>query len=197
MIVAYHLRQLLDGGVAHLLGHGRADYRREPRLCGNTLHHRGVGSYHHVVLIHAPVVVAFRLQHADDGHGDAFEANGLADGVYAVAEEFLHDGCSHHHLLCGFLNVLLSEALALLHAPELDVKVFGRLAIDGGRGVIVAVDDLSTGSHLGRDVGDVFLLAHDTLIVGHLQRLHGGGVLTHAAAHVGSWSYGEQVGAHG
>ena len=68
--------------------------------------------------------------------------------------------------------------------------------IDGGGGVVVAVDKLSCTLNQRTDgfhIGAAFL---DGFIVGEFQRLHGGGILTHTATHVGTRTDHDHVGAH-
>ena len=54
MVVAQHLGQLLNGGIAQLFCECRADDAGEVGLGSDTLHDGGVGGYDDVVLVHAP-----------------------------------------------------------------------------------------------------------------------------------------------
>ena len=196
MVAAQDLRQFLDGSVREFLGHRRADDTREIGLGSDTLHHRRIGRDDHIVLIHTPRVIALRLQHTHDAHGYRLKADGLTDTVGTLAEELLHDGGTHHAHLGGLLDVLLGEALALLYRPQTDIEIVDRLAIHRGIGVLTAVDSLSAGRHLWRHLRDKPLLAHDALIVGHLQCLHRRRILAHAASHIGTRANRQQVGTH-
>ena len=153
----------------------------------------GVGGDDDIVLVHAPVVVTLGLQHAYDAEGDVLEADGLADGILTACEEFLDDGGADDAHLGGFFDVLLSEAGALYDVPQLDVDVVGRLSVAGGGGVVGTKDDLSAGGHLGGYLGDELGFLENGLVVALLERLHGGGVETDTAAHIGTGADGEQV----
>ena len=172
MVVAQHLGQLFNGSVRQLLSQCRADNAGVPRLGGNTLHDGGVRSNDDVVLIHAPRVVAFGFQHTNDAHWDRLETDGLANGVVAI-EQLLDDGGANDADLGGLLDVLVSKAVATLHAPLLDVEIVGRLAIHRCRGIVVAVDGLTRGGDLGRDLRHKLLFAQNALVVSLFQRLHG------------------------
>ena len=190
--------QFLDGCFRCLLAQCAHGNGGVPCLCRHTLHHRGVGCYEQVVLIHAPVVVALGLEYAHDAEGDVLESDVLAYAVVVlVAEELLHHRSAHEAHLGVLYAVLLGEAVTLGQIPFLDFQIVGTLAIEGGRGVLVAIDDLSACAHFGRDVCYQRSLSSDGLHVLVLQCLHAGrvGACTGKAA-FGTRTYGEQVGTH-
>ena len=195
VVVAEYLGEFLDGCIGEFLGDGGTDNAGEIGLGGDALHDGRVGRDNDVVLVHSPGVVALRLEHAADAHGDGLEADGLAYGI-VTAKEFRDDGLSHHADLGGFLDIFLGEAFAFLDVPLLDVEIVGGLSVHRGGGIVVAVDGLSAGRNLRRYLGDEFLFLEDALVVCHLERLHAGGILTHTATHICTGTDGEQVGAH-
>ncbi len=59
----------------------------------------GFGNKHHVVAVLAVHGLPLALQHADHLKGHVIDANGLADGIEARAEEFVHDGLAQDGVL--------------------------------------------------------------------------------------------------
>ena len=183
--------------VAQFFGKGAHHDAAVEGLGCYAFHYCRVGRYHHIILIHAPVVVAFRLQHADDAEGDALEADDFAHavGIFAT-EEFLHNRGADDADLGALQYVFFREAVAALDVPKLDGHVVGTLAVHRAVGILGAVDDLSAAGHFGADVRDECCLAEDALVVGLFERLHGRRVESDTTSHLAARSDGEQVGAH-
>ena len=59
MITPQYLRHLVNSVIAQLLGQGAHHDAAEIGLGGKALHDSGIGSYQQIILVHAPVVVAF------------------------------------------------------------------------------------------------------------------------------------------
>ena len=144
MVPTQYLCHFLDGLVAQFFCQSAHHDAAEEGLCRDTFHHGRVGSNHHVVLIHAPIIVAFGLQDAYDAERNAFEADDLADAIgILAAEEFLHDGGTDDTHLGALHHVFFRKAVATLDVPELDGHVVGALAIHRAVGILGAIDDLA------------------------------------------------------
>ena len=87
MVVSQYLCHLIDGIVAQFFGKGTHYDAAEESLGGKTLHDGGVGSNQQIVLIHAPVVIAFRLQDTNNAERNAFEAYNLTDAICILTAE--------------------------------------------------------------------------------------------------------------
>ena len=68
--------------------------------------------------------------------------------------------------------------------------------VDTRRRIVVAIDKLAGTLDEGGDGLDEMALVLEGLIVGELQGLHGGGVLSHTASHVGSRTDHDHIGSH-
>ncbi len=191
-----------DGG--HLVGGLLRDTFHDRRgqdlmevvLGEDALHDGGVGSEDIVVLVHTHGVVAFLLHHTDDAEGDGVEANDLADGVGTVGEEVIDHRLAEEANFGGRLDLGLGEHLALGDGQLTNLQVVEVGTVDTRRRVVVAVDKLAGTLDEGGDGLDEMALVLEGLVVGELQGLHRGGVLSHTTPHVGSRTDHDHIGSH-
>src|SRR2546422_9351472 len=91
-----------------------------------------------------PYTTLFRslaAEQADHGEGDLLDADDLADGI-RVAEEVQRRRLPEQRDLGRAVHVLLEHRPADLDGPVARLEVIRRHALDAGRPVEVAVDDL-------------------------------------------------------
>lgn len=120
----------------------------------------------------------------------------LPDGVAAIGEEVI-DYCLAEDADLGCrLDIGVGEHLTVGDLELAYTEVVLIDAVDGALGIVVAVNPLPRAVDRGRDGADVVAVFLDALVVGLLERLHGRGVLSHAAPHVGSGRYHNHVAAH-
>ncbi len=187
---------LLNGLVGHVFGDGRAVDALQVGDGKDTFHDGCVGGQHHVVLVHAHTVVAFRLQHADDAEGDGVEADNLTHWVAPVGKQVVHYRLSHDAHLGGGLYVLVGKHLAILHGQLADGQVVLADTIDGRRRVVGTIDKPPRTVDARTDCRQELGLVANGVIVLQLEGLHGACVLSDTASHVGSRMNHNHVGTH-
>ena len=162
----------------------------------DAFHHGGVGRQHQVVLVHAHGVVALLLQHTHHTEGDAVESHHLAHGVAAVGEEIIHHCLSQDAHLGSRLDVVVGKHLTVGHLELSDAQVVLVHTVDGTLRIVVAVDPLTAAVDGRRDGRDVVALVLDSQIVSLFEGLHGRGVLSHTAPHVGTRRNHDHIASH-
>ena len=196
MVAAQYFCYLVDGLVSILFLECRAVYSLKMGDGEDLLLNGRVGRKDEVVLVHTHAVISFAFQHSDNAEGELLKPYDLADGVLSVGEEVVYDGLPNDADLRRRLDVLFGEHISVLHLVATYLKIVGAYAVNGGRSIVGAVDCLPAAVYRRRDGRDVARLVYDVLIVFQLQRLHGGGILPHAATHIGSGVYHNHVRAH-
>src|SRR5213596_905005 len=102
-----------------------------------------------VVLVLAPRALAFAIEHADHCERHLLDPDDLAHGL-RLAEEVERRRLTHEGDLRRAVDVLGADLPAVHHRPVARLEVDGRDALDHGRPVEVAVDDLRTAADRGR-----------------------------------------------
>ena len=196
MVAAQDGGDFIGGIVGHVLGYGRGKDTFEVGLGQQSLHHRGVGGQHDVVLVHAHGVVAFALEDTYYAQGYLVEADDASDGVGTVGEEVVYDGLSDDTNLGRHLDVGFGEHLALFDRKLAYFQILCAYAADRRGVVVVAGNELAAARHVGADGREKGRLVAQRFIVGQLQGLHFAGIHPHTAPSFASRMYHDHVGAH-
>ena len=137
-----------------------------------------VRGHHHVVLVLAPVVRAFRAEHADDLERDVLQANRLADGIVVLRKEVPPHSRADYADACAGPRLLVREKAAVRNVPVADLLDVRGDALHVPGPVFRAVHHLhgraDLGTHALHEAGE---LALDRLGVARGHRL----ALSHAA----------------
>ena len=147
-----------------------------------------------MVLTH--LVLAFRLQGADDLHGHVPDTYRLSHGVHALIEELFHYGLPYHSHLGILLNILIGKAGA---GGELELAYCQQLGVSAHhctRPVVVPVDNLPACVEHGAYCGDVSRIISEHVHIFQLKGLNivaacRDAMVTHPRTH-----HHDEVGAH-
>ena len=186
MVTAQNPGDFLGGVVRHVLGEGGCEDTLQISLCKQTLHHGGVGSEHHIILVHAHAVVTFGFQYARHTERHLVEADNTSYGVFSVGEKIVLYRLADDAYFGGSLYVGFRKHRAVVHRKLADFEVVRTYAVYGRGVVVVARYELSRRGYVGADGRQEVRFVAQGFVVGELQRLHGAGVLPYAAAHVRS-----------
>src|SRR5262245_61067332 len=172
--VAFRLIDHRSGGAGH---HDVV----EPRLPFDLFHHRRVGHEKRVVLILSGGRLPFHLENSDHYARLILDAHHLIERILR-AEQLLGDGPSEDAHVARTLDVDIRVHATARNVPAFERKVIGSHTADGRAPVLIASDDLNTGIHLRRDVGDSSDLFFDRLEVSETQGFGAEGAGSNATA---------------
>ena len=162
----------------------------------HTLLHRRIRHHHEVVLVHAHTILSPFLQRADDLERHIAHADGLADGVFTLVEQLLHDGLANQADLGIFLYVFFRKVDTRGDFVFADFQIVGGATIHRSRPVFGAVHQLPTAIDHGTDHGDILGTLGYQFTIPDFERLHVAGAHADAATPLVGTHHHDEVGAH-